>query len=88
MTPIEEMLTYPHRDGMVSYLTHGFKGWRSAGPVDEATVEVSARHVARGVGRYWGADDRKAVSPNRPVVEQEEGERGEISCVAVGISKV
>lgn len=44
MTSKEEMLKYPHRDGIVSYLTHGFKGWDSPGPVDEATVEVSG-HV-------------------------------------------
>lgn len=42
MTPKEEMLAYPHRDGIVSYLTHGFKGWDSPGPVDDETVEVGA----------------------------------------------
>ncbi|CAM9410305.1 unnamed protein product [Hapterophycus canaliculatus] len=41
MTSKEEMLAYPHRDGLVSYLTHGFKGWDSPGPVDEAAVKVS-----------------------------------------------
>lgn len=42
MTPKQEMLAYPHRDGLVSYLTHGFKGWDSPGPVDDETVEVRA----------------------------------------------
>lgn len=41
MTSKEEMLTYPHADGTVSYLKHGWKGWDSPGPVDEADVEVS-----------------------------------------------
>lgn len=44
MTPKQEMLAYPHRDGMVSYLAHGFKGWDSPGPVDETTVEVREAH--------------------------------------------
>ncbi len=44
MTPKQEMLAYPHRDGMVSYLAHGFKGWDSPGPVDETTVEVKKAH--------------------------------------------
>ncbi|CAM9828975.1 unnamed protein product [Ectocarpus fasciculatus] len=39
MTPKQEMLAYPHKDGLVSYLAHGFNGWASPGPVDEDTVE-------------------------------------------------
>eukprot|EP00903_Cladosiphon_okamuranus_P012879 g12027.t1 len=39
MTPKEEMLAFPHRNGIVSYLAHGFKGWDSPGPVDDQTVE-------------------------------------------------
>lgn len=58
MTPKEEMLLYPHRDGIVSYLTHGFKGWDSPGPVDEATVEVSSRAWDES---RWEAGCRGAV---------------------------
>lgn len=36
------MLTYPHRDGIVSYLMHGWNGWDSPGPVKESDVDVSA----------------------------------------------
>ena len=34
------MLTYPHKDGMLSYLKHGWNGWSSPGPVDASVVEV------------------------------------------------
>ena len=44
MTPKQEMLAYPHRDGTVSYLAHGWKGWDSPGPVDETTVDVRLGH--------------------------------------------
>ena len=47
MKPKEEMLTYPHRNGIVSYLAHGFKGWDSPGPVDVSTAEVSGRGMER-----------------------------------------
>lgn len=46
MTPKEEMLAFPHRDGIVSYLAHGFKGWDSPGPVDDQTVEVTFAHAS------------------------------------------
>lgn len=42
MPPKKEMLTYPHADGMLSYLLHGWNGWESPGPVDECTLEVNA----------------------------------------------
>lgn len=40
MTSRQEMLAFPHKDGMVSYLQHGWNGWDSPGSVDEADVEV------------------------------------------------
>eukprot|EP00904_Undaria_pinnatifida_P005630 jgi/Undpi1/2197/HiC_scaffold_12.g05583.m1 len=45
MSPREEMLTYPHSDGMVSYLMHGWKGWDSPGPVDASIVEDTSESL-------------------------------------------
>ncbi|CAN0329413.1 unnamed protein product, partial [Laminaria digitata] len=39
MSPREEMLTYPHEDGILSYLKHGWDGWNSPGPVDASVVK-------------------------------------------------
>lgn len=72
MTPKEEMLTYPHRDGLVSYLAHGFEGWDSPGPVDEATAEVRAGGALTG-GRCWRAVDRAACSSPPRVLTQRVG---------------
>eukprot|EP00752_Nemacystus_decipiens_P007781 g6949.t1 len=63
MTPKEEMLAYPHRDGIVSYLTHGFKGWDSPGPVDDETVEAVVTSLRRRL-------DLVAFTPDVPRVRK------------------
>lgn len=46
MTSKQEMLNFPHRDGITAYLTHGWNKWDSPGPVDEEAVQVQC--VAAG----------------------------------------
>ena len=59
LTPLEEMLTYPHEDGVLSYLKHGWNGWDSPGPVDASVVEVIVILLAGfclrfpGLGMAW-----------------------------------
>lgn len=43
MSSREEMLRYPHRNGLVSYLRHGWAGWDSPGPVGESDVQEVAQ---------------------------------------------
>lgn len=50
----EEMLGYPHENGLVSYLWHGWNGWHSPGPVDRSSVAVSTWSV------LWRGGARKA----------------------------
>lgn len=62
MTPKQEMLAYPHRDGLVSYLAHGFNGWASPGPVDEGTVEVCIHNLVYDAPRCTSSDAGEGVS--------------------------
>lgn len=40
MTSKEEMLAFPHEDGITAYLTHGWNGWDSPGPVDSSDLKA------------------------------------------------
>lgn len=42
MTSKQEMLGFPHKDGIVSYLKHGWNGWDSPGSVYPLDVNVSS----------------------------------------------